>query len=101
MQTEEMIVVNEFCIHHNIEFSFISALQQSGLIEITQTEGKFYLHESQLPNLEKMMRLYYEMDINLEGIETITYLLSRMNQMQQDIMELKNRLGIYEGDETV
>ena len=46
-----------------------------------------------------MVRLYYEMDINLEGIETITYLLSRMNQMQQDIMQLKNRLGIYQEEE--
>lgn len=101
MQTEEMIIVNEFCIHHNIEFSFINALQQSGLIEITQAEEKWYVHENQLPQLEKMVRLYYEMDINLEGIETITYLLSRMNQMQQDIMQLKNRLGIYEKDELV
>ena len=98
MQTEEMIVVNEFCICHNIEPGFISALQQSGLIEVTQAEEKMYLHKNQLPNLEKIVRLYYEMDINLEGIETITYLLSRMNQMQQDIMQLKNRLGIYEED---
>ncbi|CAN5478572.1 hypothetical protein BH09BAC6_BH09BAC6_16600 [soil metagenome] len=98
MQTEKMIIVNEFCVHHNIEFSFISALQQSGLIEITQAEEKWYVQESQLPQLEKMVRLYYEMDINLEGIETITYLLSRMNEMQHDIMQLKNRLGIYEED---
>ena len=99
MQTEEMIVVNEFCIHHNIDISFINSLQQSGLIEITQTEEKLYVHESQLPHLEKMVRLYYEMDINLEGIETITYLLSRMNQMQQEIAQLKNRLDMYGGDD--
>jgi chaperone modulatory protein CbpM len=99
MQTEEMIIVNEFCVHHNINISFINALQQSGLIEITQAEEKLYMPENQLPHLEKMVRLYYEMDINLEGIETITYLLSRMNQMQQEIMLLKNRLGIYEEDD--
>ena len=98
MQTEEMIIVNEFCIHHNIEFSFINALQQSGLIEITQAEEKWYVHETQLPQLEKMVRLYYEMDINLEGIETITYLLIRMNDMQQQIIQLNNRLAMYEKD---
>jgi len=96
MQTEEMIVVNEFCIHHNIDISFIHSLQESGLIEITHTAEKLYLHESQLPRLEKMLRLYYEMDINLEGIETITYLLNRMNEMQQQITQLNNRLSIYE-----
>lgn len=96
MQTGEMIIVNEFCVHHNISISFINALQQSGLIEITEAEEKLYLPESQLPHLEKMTRLYYDMDINLEGIETITYLLSRMNDMQQQITQLKNRLSIYE-----
>lgn len=96
MQTGEMIIVNEFCVHHNISISFINALQQSGLIEITETEQQLYLHESQLPHLEKMVRLYYEMDINLEGIETITYLLNKMNEMQQQITQLNNRLSIYE-----
>jgi chaperone modulatory protein CbpM len=100
MQTEEMIIVNEFCIHHNIDISFLLALQQSGLIEITNTEEKFYLPESQLPHLEKMVRLFYEMDINLEGIETITYLLSKMNEMQQEILILKNRLDIHEKDQS-
>jgi hypothetical protein len=98
MQTEEMIIVNEFCIHHNIDLTFITALKDSGLIEVTIMEEKLYMPETQLPNLEKMVRLYYEMDINLEGIETITYLLNRMNEMQLEIMKLNNRLRLYEND---
>jgi hypothetical protein len=38
------------------------------------------------------------MDINLEGIETITYLLERMQGMQQQIVQLKNRLRMYEDE---
>ncbi len=96
MQTEEMVIVNEFCIYHNIDPGFIDALKDSGLIEITKADEKLYMPESQLPRLEKLVRLHYEMDINLEGIETITYLLSRMTEMQQQIMQLNNRLRIYE-----
>ncbi len=98
MQTDEMILVNEFCIHHNIELTFINALKDSGLVELTLLEEKLCITQSQLPNLEKLLRLYYEMDINLEGIETITYLLTRMNNMQREIMQLRNRLGVYEND---
>ncbi len=98
MQTDEMILVNEFCIHHNIELTFINALKDSGLVELTLLEEKLCITQSQLPNLEKLVRLYYEMDINLEGIETITYLLTRMNNMQREIMQLRNRLGVYEND---
>lgn len=96
MQTGTMVIVNEFCIHHNIDISFIHALQESGLIETTVAGEKLYLHEDQLPRLEKIVRLFYEMDINLEGIETITYLLSQMHQMQAEIIHLKNRLALYE-----
>ena len=99
MQTEEMIIINEFCIHHNIDPGFIDALKDSGLIAVTRTDEKLFVPESQLPHLEKLVRLHYEMDINLEGIETITYLLNRMNEMQQEITHLKNRLGMYEEDE--
>jgi len=98
MQTEEMIPVNEFCIHHNIESSFIYSLQESGLIEILAIEEDIFLPVNQLSQLEKLVRLYYEMDINLEGIETISYLLQRMNEMQQQIVQLSNKLNMYEND---
>ena len=98
MQTEEMIIINEFCIHHNIDPGFIDALKDSGLIAVTRTAEKLYMPESQLPNLEKLVRLHYEMDINLEGIETITYLLNRMNDMQRQILDLTNKLRLYENE---
>lgn len=96
MQTDDLILVNEFCMYHQIDISFVQSLQQSGLIEVIQTEEKLCVPRDQLPELEKMVRLYYEMDINLEGIETISYLLNRMNAMQQEIIQLNNRLQAYE-----
>ena len=98
MLTEEMIPADTFCIHHNIELAFIYSLKDSGLIEITHIEEKVFVPVSQLPHLEKLVRLYQEMDINLEGIETITYLLQRMNDMQQKIVQLSNRLSRYENE---
>ncbi len=98
MPATHLIAANEFCIYHNIEPSFIYSLQQSGLIEITVVEEKPFVEESELPQLEKLVRLYREMDINLEGIETITYLLQRMNEMQRQIVQLTNRLSMYENE---
>lgn len=96
MQKEEMISAMDFCFHHNIELAFIHSLHQSGLIEITIIEEKIFVPVNELQNLEKLVRLYHEMDINLEGIETITYLLHRMNEMQQEILQLNNKLRMYE-----
>jgi hypothetical protein len=99
MHTEYLIAVDEFCANHNIEISFISSLQQTGLIEITTIKETGFIDAGQLQQLEKFIRLYYELDINLEGIETITYLLQRIKSLQDEIITLKNRLRLYEINE--
>jgi hypothetical protein len=99
MQKENLISVNEFCVNHNIEISFINSLQEKGLIEIMTIEETWFIDVGQLQQLEKIVRFYYEMDINLEGIETITHLLQRISFMQDEIIALKNKLRLYEINE--
>ena len=96
MQKANLIDLNEFCINHNIEISFISSLQQTGLIEITTINEIGFINAGQLNHLEKIVRFYYELDINLEGIETITHLLQRVTSLQDEIIVLRNKLRIYE-----
>jgi hypothetical protein len=92
----DLIAVNEFCVHHNIEISFINLLQQNGLIKVSIIESKYFVEKEQLPQLEKYVRFYHDLDINLEGIETIAYLLQRIEIMQNEIIKLKNRLHFYD-----
>jgi hypothetical protein len=96
MQIENLIALDEFCAKHEIEISFIDSLQQNGLIEITMIENAWFIDSNQLLQLEKFVRFYYELDINLEGIETISHLLERVDALQNELTMLKNRLGIYE-----
>jgi hypothetical protein len=96
---ENLIPVDVICENHNIEISFLYSLQDTGMIEITTIEETAYIQESQLHDLESIVRLYYELDINLEGIDTIKHLLRRMNDMQSEIVFLKNRLRFYETEE--
>jgi len=96
MQTSNLIAIDEFCAKHDVELSFITSLKQTGLIEITTIEKAWFIHIEELKELEKFIRLYYELDINLEGIETINHLLDRVNTMQNELIMLRNKLGIYE-----
>jgi len=96
MQTEYLIAIDEFCTKHNIEVSFINSLQQTGLIEIIIIEEVGFIQKEQIQQLEKFMRFYYELDINLEGIETISHLLQRVTDLQEEITELRNKLNLYE-----
>lgn len=96
MQNEEMVPASEFCIHHNIELSFIYSLKEFDMIQTVVKEEKIYLPVSELPRLEKIIRLHFDLDINLEGIETISHLLERMDAMQERIKHLTNRLKVFE-----
>jgi hypothetical protein len=96
MHKDNLIPAIEFCASHNIEISFISSLQETGLIELTILDETEYIHENQLGDLEKIIRLYFELDINLEGIETINHLLHRIRTLQDEITSLRNRLNLYE-----
>lgn len=98
MQTEYLIAVDKFCVIHNIEISFVRSLQRTGLIEITTIQETGFIDASQLAQLEKYVRLYNELNINLEGIDTINHLLERITTMQHEILVLKNRLRLYEAE---
>ncbi len=98
MDKEQMIPASEFCVYHNMELSFIYSLNESGLIDITVVKEEIFVPASQLKQLEQLMRLKQEMDINIEGIECITYLLQRISDMQQHIVALNNKLAFYEAE---
>jgi hypothetical protein len=92
MKTEDLIPAKDFCLYHNIEYSFISSLQNSGLINVTSVKRSTFIHIDDIRKLEKFVRLHYELDINLEGIETINHLLEKIEDMQQEIVRLKNKI---------
>ncbi len=95
MRNEQLISADEFCNSHQIEISFIYSLNDWGLVQITKIEEKSFIDLDQLNQLERMVRLHYDMDINLEGIETITHLLLQADQMKNEIARLKNEIHFY------
>ena len=94
MEQEELIPAKDFCIHHNVEYSFISSLENSGLISIKSVKRSSFIHVDEMHKLEKFVRLHYDLDINLEDIETINYLLERIELMQKEISTLRNKIDL-------
>ncbi|HLN73155.1 MAG: chaperone modulator CbpM [Methylococcaceae bacterium] len=100
MEQRKLISTTEFCTIHNVEVSFLQSLEETGLIEIQTIEDIGFIPISQLPELERMVRLHNELDINMEGIDTINHLLNRIMEMQHEMMLLRNRLRFFERDFT-
>ena len=96
MQTEQLILLETFCIEYPVEFSFIQLLIEHGLVQITTVEEQNYIPESELPQIEKIIRLHNDLEINLEGVEVINYLLAKLQQQQDEINALQNKLRFFE-----
>jgi hypothetical protein len=76
-------------------------LHDNGLIEIFEIEESVFIQEDNLPEIEKMIRLHYDLDINIEGIEAIIHLLRRIEDLQDEIVSLKNKLRMYESMDSI
>ena len=88
-----LIATAEICTYHDVEYTFISSLSEAGLLELTVIDEKVYIPENNLQKLERMIRMHQELEINIAGIEAITHLLERVEQMQEEMRLLRNRVG--------
>ena len=99
MERTEMIVLDEFCASHHVEISFVRSLEEHGLIETIIVNETQCVRGNELSKLEQLIRLHQELNINPEGIDAINNLLKRIEIMQHEITELKNRLNFYEANQ--
>lgn len=94
----DLVIVNDYCRVCHIDPAFIFTLQDGGLIEVDTIEGEKYILLSELNEIEKYTRMFYDLSINIEGIDVIHNLLDKVTSMQREINMLKNKLKIYEAD---
>lgn len=96
MNIEEFVSTNELCERYSVEQTFIRSLSDSGLIEVVEISHQEYIHCDKLSEFEKMRRLHYDLEINVEGLEAIQHLLKQLKQLQKKNRQLRNRLNLYE-----
>ncbi|GAA4088757.1 chaperone modulator CbpM [Mucilaginibacter panaciglaebae] len=96
MSTKHIITTKDFCVFHQLEHSFIADLHDAGLVEIKVVDNTTYIPKNQLRKLERMIRLHLDLDINVAGIEAITHLLQRIEDIQEEMRLLRNSLKTYE-----
>lgn len=96
MEKNNLVLVEKFCSSCNIEFSFINSLNDYGLIEIIILDDKKYISNDQLKDLERAIHFHYELNINLEGIDAIYNLLKQIDDLQQELINTKNKLSVFQ-----
>ena len=96
MTEETLILVSECCLSLGIDNSFVLTLEERGLIRTISRESTLYIDLAELDRLEKITRLHNELEINMPGIEVVLDLTERIENLQQAITDLENKLRMYE-----
>tara|TARA_R110001583_G_scaffold123082_1_gene274445 strand:+ start:67057 stop:67329 length:273 start_codon:yes stop_codon:yes gene_type:complete len=90
MNKENFILLNKICVYHNVEMSFFNNLNEMGLIEIITIKQFQYIHQDKIADIEKMIRIHYELNVNLEGIDIVLNLLQKIEDLQNELITAKN-----------
>ena len=98
MNEKHLISAQTLCSHYNIEISFVDSLNKIGLIQVEIIEQNQYIHQDQISDLEKIIRLHYELNVNLEGIDVVFNLLEKERNLRDELNALRNRLRLYENE---
>lgn len=95
METE-LITIREYCVNYSVDPSFITALEESGLIVLTIINEDKFIHFKQLVEMERFVHFHYDLQINIEGIEAIMNLLQKIKHLQHEIDVLKSQVHLHE-----
>lgn len=87
-----LIKVIDFCRSRKVETTFLQTMEEYGLIHIVIQQEEQYIDEDELKKLERFSNLYYELDVNPPGIQVAHQLLDKVEQLQDEIVYLKNKL---------
>ena len=96
MKQIEYITIDELCNHYEIETSFILNLNEYGLLHIKTVESVQCIYKEDIRSLEKIIRLQQDLNLNLEGIDTVFNLLDKIEALKKELNKTKNRLRIFE-----
>lgn len=96
MNIENLILIDTLSKHYDVEVTFFANLDELGLIHITTIKTSRYIHNDEIQNLEKIIRMYHDLEINIPGIDVAFNLLNRIDILQKELQQTKNRLNLYE-----
>ena len=95
MNTQDLISIKQLCNYYKVPQSFLDTLYDYQLIEVQTFNNEIYIQKTQVRDVEKIIRLHYDLEINIEGIDVIFNLLNQIEVLQSQNIQLKNQLKIH------
>lgn len=96
MNAAPYIPIRTLSLHYKLEVSFFDHLGETGLLRIELIEQVPYIHEEDLRDLEKIIRLHRELELEPESIAIVLHLLKQIDELGTELEATRSRLRLYE-----
>ena len=68
---------------------FFDSLEEAGLLSIETEDNVKYLMFDELAAFEQLTNWHYDLEVNLAGLEVISHLLNKLEQLRQEYAGLR------------
>ncbi len=92
MLNNEFVPAELFCNTYSINVTVVESWQKMGLVEMVELEEKSYIPHDQLHKMEQLLRLHFDLDIQLEDIDVVFNLIEKVKELQSENMTLRGLL---------
>lgn len=96
MEKENYILLQDFCEVTKAKPEFLMQLFEHDLIQHITYNNTPAIHQKELPTIERMLRLHYDLNVNIEGLQIITHMREKMMLLQEEILLMKRKLKRFE-----
>jgi len=96
MKDKKLISIQQFCSLYETPTSFLDDLYEYEIIKLKIVDNTKHIKLKDIGTVEKLMRLHYDLDINMEGLDAILRLTNQINKLKEEINDLKRQINFYE-----
>ena len=101
MDVSNYILIQKITLHFPVEDSFIWELHHNDLVTVVTLDNKSYIHNDELNQLEKIIRIHLDLEINIAGIDVVLNLLEQIENLEGKLKIIKGKLAIIEHKEFI
>lgn len=96
MDNSTYIKIETLCAHYQVETILINELHEAGVIQLHTYESSPCIAADDMPQIEKVFRLYHDLELNTPAIQVVLNLLNKIEHQQKSIRQLKNKLNRFD-----
>ena len=92
MLNNEFVPAELFCNMYSINVAVVESWQKMGLVDLIEYEEKPYIPNDQLHKLEQLLRLHFDLNIQLEDVDVVYNLIEKVKLLQKENLILRKIL---------